>query len=438
MNTISDTMSPLSTDGSEWSGLNQYQSMKPEPPFSPNPQSRGALSTPPVSGGLPPPPMSMNGGLPNGGPRRPGDPGNPSPPNSVTARSSDGTLSDQQSRRYRKMEMTLSQHYNVLKRFLGAQMRDEKGNIKSNKARDKLLRLSQIQFHELSTDVYDELLRRQAATPPPGRPPRPDVPPYLLPRDNFHEKRNQARQKLSSLQQQRFKDLATDVFCELERRFPHFAGPERGPPGRGPGPNGYPPNGYGPNGPPMPNGYGPRPPSNNGYPPNGYPGGPRSGSRGPPPGPGGRGYPPQGRFPPRQGSLGGPPPGVGPNGESQEPLPKTFLSNTIVPNKSTMVEEDDDGADLEDDFEGRSDAFGLDSVLQSRRGTTATLADKKLLAESQSHVSTLQQKVEELERSLKAKDNELSTLQDDEQSKSTVYSQSLPIYGITTNDICSR
>lgn len=307
------------------------------------------------------------------------------------------------------MEMTLSQHYNVLKRFLGAQNRDEKGNIKSNKARDKLLRLSAIQFHELSTDVYDELLRRQAANPPPGRPPRQDVPPYLLPRENFHEKRNQARQKLSSLQQGRFRDLATDVFCEHERRFPHFATQDMGPPGprgRGPppGPNGYPPNGYGP-----------RPPSN------GYPGGPRAGSRGPPPG--GRGYPPQGRFPPRQGSLGGPPPGVGQNGDPQEPLPKTFLSNTIVPNKSTMVEEDDDVAGIEDEYDRRSDAFALDSVLTSRRGTTTTLggSDKdKKLADSQAQVSTLEQKIEELEESLRNRDS-------DDQARSNVCSLLFPL-----------
>lgn len=326
------------------------------------------------------------------------------------------------------MEMTLSQHYNVLKRFLGAQIRDEKGNIKSNKARDKLLRLSAIQFHELSTDVYDELLRRQAANPPPGRPPRSDVPPYLLPRENFHEKRNQARQKLSSLQQGRFRDLATDVFCEHERRFPHFAAQEMGPPGargRGPpGPNGYLPNGYGPNGPPPPNGYGPRPPSN------GYPG-PRTTSRGPPP-PGARGYPPQGRFPPRQGSLGGPPPGIAQNGDPQEPLPKTFLSNTIVPNKSTMVEEDDDVAGIEDEYDRRSDAFALDSVLQSRRGTTTTLggSDKdKKLADSQAQVSTLEQKIEELEESLRAKGLELSTRQEDEQARSNVL-LSPSVYGI--------
>ncbi|OXV08937.1 hypothetical protein Egran_03299 [Elaphomyces granulatus] len=213
-------MSPVSADGSE---LNQYQAgNKPEPTFSPTfPPSRGNLATPPVSGG----PLGMNGGMSNGPLRRPG---NPSPPSSVNTR-----LSDDQSR----MEEASAHHYHSLKRFL-------QNPDRPNKARDKLLRLSATQFHELSTDVYDELVRREQATGGPGRPPRLDIPPFLPPRNDFHEKRNQARLKMSSLQQQRFKDLATDVFCELERRFPHFTKPDSPvgshspspPPGRGNGP----------------------------------------------------------------------------------------------------------------------------------------------------------------------------------------------------------
>ena len=34
-------------------------------------------------------------------------------------------------------------------------------NQRQNKAREKLIRLSKQQFNELSTDVYDELMRRQ-------------------------------------------------------------------------------------------------------------------------------------------------------------------------------------------------------------------------------------------------------------------------------------
>ena len=83
-------------------------------------------------------------------------------------------------------------------------------------ARDKLTRLSKLQFAELSTDVHDELKRRQlnaegARTMP-----------YLQGRNDYHPKRNQARQKLATLPKNRFRDLASDVFFELERRFPEF------------------------------------------------------------------------------------------------------------------------------------------------------------------------------------------------------------------------
>ncbi len=44
--------------------------------------------------------------------------------------------------------------------------------------------------------------------------------PFLAVRDDFHQKRNQARQKLATLPVQRYKDLASDVFYEIERRFP--------------------------------------------------------------------------------------------------------------------------------------------------------------------------------------------------------------------------
>ena len=399
MNAHSGTMSPVSVDGSDWSGINQYQ--KSDPPFSPTYSTRSNLATPPTSGV---PSGSSGAGLPNGAAGPVSDAGNPSPPSSVAARSSDGTLGDQRSKRQKRMEEVLGHHYVALRRFLHAAYRDDKGNSKSSKARDKLLRLSSTQFHELSTDVYDELLRRQQAMPSPNRPPRPDVPPFLPPRKDFHEKRNQARQKLASLQHQRFRDLATDVYTELERRFPHFPSRESrrlspAPSYRGRPSNGYPPNGY--------------PPT---------PGGPRSQSRGPP---SRMGYHPSGgppaspMYPPRQGSLGGPPPGM--NGDGG-PMAKSFHSNTIVPNKSTMVEDDDDAGGTEDDYDARSDAFALDAVLQSRRGTGATLADadRKALAETQSQVSVLQDKVNKLEDLLKSKDEEISKYQDDQNKVETL------------------
>jgi hypothetical protein len=243
-----------------------------------------------------------------------------------------------------RTEATLGEHYVALKSFLNG--RDGKSSQPPNKARDKLLRLSSVQFFELSTDVYDELMRRQAAGRNPGPGPKGGAPPFLLPESNFHPKRNQARQKLSSLGPPRFKDLATDVFCELERRFPRFAAGDipriespmsvRGPPSRAQTPvnNDFPPRG--------PNR---RKPSN------------ASSLRGIPGPGGGDPY-----------AVAPPSPGL-PNGDYGRPTAKQFQSNTIVPNKSTMLEEDDD-LDVDPDSDDRDDrdAFGLERAASNGRG----------------------------------------------------------------------
>ena len=64
-----------------------------------------------------------------------------------------------------------------------------------------------MQFHQLATDVYDELMRKTAA-----------IVPCLPPDSRYHPKRNQARAKLSTLGVQRFADLVTDVYQETLRR----------------------------------------------------------------------------------------------------------------------------------------------------------------------------------------------------------------------------
>ena len=306
-----------------------------------------------------------------------GNAGNPSPPSSI-ARSSNGTTlsSEGQRRKASMMEDSLSQHYSVLKRFLAQSLRDEKGNPRPNKARDKLLRLSPVQFQELSTDVYDELLRRQTASGKQSNGSA-QVPDHLMPKDNFHPKRNQARQKLSTLPATRFRDLATDVFYELERRFPHFAGGEierkgspaesaRGPPSRTETPNGV-----------------------------------RSGSKG------------QGSrrpYPPRQGSLGGQVfaglgiPGIGAQDEQYgRPTAKSSQSNTIIPNKSTLVEDDDDQTGPEDN----DSIYGLRT--RSRKDPVSDELDKKI-ADYQERVSGLQGKVDRLEEVVKEKDTALEGL----------------------------
>ena len=98
-----------------------------------------------------------------------------------------------------------------------------------------MTRLTKSQFQELSTDVYDELVRREDVEAGRGdestrAPPRSSttslmrvfLDPFLPVRTDFHPKRNQARQKLATLPKNRFKDLASDVFYELNRRFPDF------------------------------------------------------------------------------------------------------------------------------------------------------------------------------------------------------------------------
>lgn len=345
----------------------------------------------------PPPNGGMNfapPGLDPMGQRRPSESGSRGSSRAgsiANSRSSDGTISDEQSRKYRRMEAELFQHYTVLKGFLkGA----SQAPPRPNKARDKLLRLSPVQFHELSTDVFDELQRRQALAPLPGRPPRQqNVPPFLQPRSDFHEKRNQARQKLSSLQTPRFRDLSTDVFCELERRFPQFQRPDGGrrdssrSQSRGPPPasrDGPPPPGFGP-----PN---------------------RSQSFGVsgPPG-----------YPRREGSVSSLPSVENPPtlADLGRPMPKQFQSNTITPNKSTMVEDEDDSHATDSKYDRSSDAFALESSLaspRSDRDTAATSQSGASINFPKSNVAAsaeLQEKISKLESNLESKDEEVRQLQ---------------------------
>ena len=286
------------------------------------PNSRANLASPPISGGSPSAIVNMD--FPPG-PRSNG--GGPSPPPSI-GRSSIGTngLPKRDSTRSTRGapidENILQEHYLALRAFL--QARDPNAVRQPNKARDKLQRLSAVQFYELSTDVYDELIRRQATARVP--PNSPNVPPgYLLPEKTFHPKRNQARQRLSSLGPPRFRDLAADVFHELERRYPSFQGGDVPRTGSSMSMRGGPMGQVGPGGPGFRGAAGRRP-SNAGS------------LRGP--------ITPDGYIPPSPGM---------PPGDFGRPMPRQLnQSHTIVPNKSTMVEED--GADEE------GDAFGLEGI----------------------------------------------------------------------------
>jgi len=385
MNTRNGTLSPVSTDSPEWSPITRYQNIAGDNPYSPTiPPNTYAPSNNP------------DGGMPNG--MRPAGNGNPSPPSSV-GRSSDGAglygsrMSDASVASSRKMallEETLGEHFRVLKAYLGPYLNDAQGNPRPSRAKDKLTRLSAVQFQELSTDVYDESIRREddRKRGGPGAPGN-ETPKFLLPKNNFHPKRNQARQKLSTLPLERFRQLATDVFYELERRFPRFTGGEmnrsaspapstasrvsnRGPPSRSGTPNGMGPNGMG---------------------------------QRPPPGPGYRGPPPQGGPP-------GPPGGLMPGQPNAfgRPLPKTFQSNTIVPNKGTLVEDDDDSAGTDDD------AFNLEGAAAKRQTNKSTrsmsMAQEKMVADLESKVAELQGKLGNMAASLQDKDDEIQRLKD--------------------------
>ncbi|KAJ1554651.1 component of the polarisome [Nowakowskiella sp. JEL0078] len=110
---------------------------------------------------------------------------------------------------------TANAHYEALRDFLTPHLLAQKSTTKQSQqrasAKEKLSKLSKPQFAELSTDVYDELIRRLKNLA---------HEPFLPVREEFHPKRNQARQKLATLPQSRFKDLAIDVYFEIERRFP--------------------------------------------------------------------------------------------------------------------------------------------------------------------------------------------------------------------------
>ncbi|KAI1181579.1 hypothetical protein F5B17DRAFT_444895 [Nemania serpens] len=326
----------------------------------------------------------------NGFPGGPRSVGGPSPPPSVGRSSTYAHSESGRSIREENTEPILGEHYIALRRYLASTSKDGRANPPPNKARDKLLRLSSVQFLELSTDVFDELMRRQIKRPPPGAPPNAGPPPYLLPEPNFHPKRNQARQKLSTLGSPRFRDLATDVFCELERRIPAFVAsvtPRRSTPGVPPSRTGTPVNGMGlPRG---PNGAMRRPSDASSI-----------RSAGPPRIPNDFSVPPS--------------PGLPPNGNFDRPLPKQFQSNTIVPNKSTMVEEDDDGTGSNDDDNAAANPPSQNN--KTDVPNSPSVVDEKL-SNYQKQVEELRGKIEGMETEIKRKGEELSTLRDSERSR---------------------
>ena len=114
--------------------------------------------------------------------------------------------------------------------------------------------------------------------------------------------------------------------------------------------------------------------------------------------------------PPRNASLGSQVmaglnvPGNGPDDGYRGPTAKTFQSNTIIPNKSTMVEDDDDET-LSDVYGGRRD-----TTYTSRSVGAASDKGGHAAKEYEAQVGELQTKIQDLETRLHDKDSELDRL----------------------------
>lgn len=444
----------LSPVSSEWSGISRYQSFQSvsdaggPPPNIPPPRNG-----PTPVGGRRPSVASTRMGEPRMNPMSPMSPmdrgmegmnGAPSPPASV-ARSSDTTglyspdgNTNAASLQGIIFEEQVASRHATLQRLLGDALNDQPPGWPHEKtnAQEKLIKLSSSQFAELSEDIHDELCRREGLRDRSEDPNSP-IPLYLPAKPEFYYKRNQARMRLHKLPMKRFRTLASDIFFELERRYPKLCGaksptnsmhngqfpPQRitspGPPRVGsPGPGRV--NSPGPGG--MRNG----PPGGPGY---GNPNVPRLGN--PPPPPGMRMSP----GPPGSPAFGPPGPNGNPNTLGR-PLPRTYQNQTtIVPNISTMVEEDDDGDDASG-YEGMSAydrASDRDSKIsgpsvrpdsmRSRKSIkeSPTETDKKAVAEYETQISDLQKKIEDLEKALKEKEEKMAQAEDDERKRETVW-----------------
>lgn len=84
----------------------------------------------------------------------------------------------------------------------------------------KLSKFSLKHLLELSTDIYDELVRRRKLR-------NPESSGYLPERGDIHPRRNYARRQIGGLSAGRLSDMCKDLIAEHERRFPDLAQVEK-------------------------------------------------------------------------------------------------------------------------------------------------------------------------------------------------------------------
>ncbi|KAJ3222037.1 component of the polarisome [Clydaea vesicula] len=105
-----------------------------------------------------------------------------------------------------------SQHYELFRPYLQSSQAHQQANSTNRvSAKDKLQRMANQDFINMSVDIYDELKRRKENSP--------DVP-FLPVRTDLAPNKNAARQKLATLPISRFHLLCCDVMNEIEFRFP--------------------------------------------------------------------------------------------------------------------------------------------------------------------------------------------------------------------------
>lgn len=123
-------------------------------------------------------------------------------------------------------------HYELFRRYLKSFLLDKGATLRRV---EKLSAMSFERLEMLSADVYDEINRRLQDNPDgllmqyfgsrlTGGSDHTllNSVPFLTIRRDFSQSRNQARQKLGTQPSEQFKVLASQVFFELERRFPQM------------------------------------------------------------------------------------------------------------------------------------------------------------------------------------------------------------------------